>query len=60
MVGRTAPVGVRMGHAGAIIERGQGTFAGKAAALRAAGALLAETPWEVATLAQRILERAHR
>ncbi len=55
LVGRTAPVGVRMGHAGAIIERGKGTYAGKAAALREAGALLAETPWQVAPLVLKSL-----
>lgn len=55
LAGRSAPPGKRMGHAGAIIERGMGTYNGKAAALQAAGAIVAELPWEVPDLLQQAL-----
>lgn len=55
LAGRSAPPGKRMGHAGAIIERGMGTYKGKAAALEAAGAIVAELPWEVPDLLQQAI-----
>ncbi len=47
IVGRSAPAGARMGHAGAIIE-GEGETAGsKIAALEKAGSLVAKNPAEI-------------
>ncbi|WP_206812805.1 succinate--CoA ligase subunit alpha [Paradesulfitobacterium ferrireducens] len=50
IAGKNAPPGKRMGHAGAIIERGRGTFQSKVNALKAAGALVAELPFQVPEL----------
>ncbi len=55
LAGRAAPPGKRMGHAGAIIERGRGTFESKVQALEAAGALVAKLPWEVPDLLRKAL-----
>lgn len=55
LAGRSAPLGKRMGHAGAIIERGKGTFAGKVEALTAAGVKVAALPWEVGPLVKQAL-----
>ncbi|MBU7007603.1 succinate--CoA ligase subunit alpha [Phosphitispora fastidiosa] len=55
LAGKSAPPGKRMGHAGAIIERGMGTYDGKAAALSAAGAYVAQLPWEVPELLKKAL-----
>jgi len=48
LAGRAAPPGKRMGHAGAIIERGRGTLESKERALTAAGARVVTMPWQVA------------
>ncbi|MDK2882917.1 MAG: succinyl-CoA synthetase alpha subunit [Bacillota bacterium] len=55
IAGASAPPGKRMGHAGAIIERGRGTYAAKVAALRAAGVKVAELPQEVPSLLKKVL-----
>jgi succinyl-CoA synthetase alpha subunit len=50
IAGRTAPPGQRMGHAGAIIEGGEGTAQDKAASLEAIGIQVARHPAEVADM----------
>lgn len=51
VAGQTAPPGKRMGHAGAIIEGGEGTAAEKVAAFEAVGVRVARHPLEIADLA---------
>jgi succinyl-CoA synthetase alpha subunit len=55
LAGRAAPPGKRMGHAGAIIERGRGTLESKERALTAAGARVVTMPWEVAPALKEML-----
>jgi succinyl-CoA synthetase alpha subunit len=57
LAGKSAPPGKRMGHAGAIIERGRGTFEGKVNALNAVGVPVAELPFEVPALLAKALKK---
>ncbi|WP_027717267.1 succinate--CoA ligase subunit alpha [Desulfovirgula thermocuniculi] len=58
IAGKSAPPGKRMGHAGAIIERGKGTYEGKVKALKEAGAYVAALPFEVPRLLKQALGQA--
>jgi succinyl-CoA synthetase alpha subunit len=50
VAGQTAPPGKRMGHAGAIIQGGEGTAAEKIKAFKAVGVRVASHPGEIADL----------
>lgn len=55
VAGRTAPPGKTMGHAGAIITGGRGSYDSKVNALEKVGIPVARTAKEVATLAKQAL-----
>jgi len=55
IVGRHAPEGERMGHAGAIIEGRRGTAAGKIAALERVGARMVKGPREIPLVLKELL-----
>jgi succinyl-CoA synthetase alpha subunit len=55
IAGAASPPGKRMGHAGAIVTGAAGSYAGKRAALEAAGVTVVDTPAEIAAaLASRL------
>jgi len=54
IVGRAAPKGKSLGHAGAIIQGNRGTAQAKIQALSQAGAHIARTPQEIVELIKRI------
>lgn len=55
IAGKSAPPEKQMGHAGAIIRGGRGTYQGKVKALSKAGALVAEMPSEVPEKISKLL-----
>jgi succinyl-CoA synthetase alpha subunit len=54
IAGQTAPAGKRMGHAGAIIEGGEGTAAEKISAFDKVGVRVARHPLEIADLVAKL------
>ena len=55
IAGKGVPSGKRMGHAGAIVQRGMGDAESKIRALRRDGALIADNPAEIPTLVRDVL-----
>jgi len=53
IAGRSAPPGKRMGHAGAIVEGGEGSAEDKISALRQAGVQLADHPEQIPELLKK-------
>lgn len=57
IAGRHTPEGKRMGHAGAIVQRGMGSVESKLSALEKAGAAIARTPAEIGALARQLIRK---
>jgi succinyl-CoA synthetase alpha subunit len=58
IAGKTAPPGRRMGHAGAIVEGGAGTHAGKVAAMRDCGVTVVENLSDIGVTVAKKLKKA--
>ena len=59
LAGRAAPVGKKMGHAGAIVAGSSGSYSRKRAALERAGVVVVDTPREIpGALSSRLLAQA--
>ena len=56
LAGQTAPEGMKLGHAGAIVDGGRGAMKTKIQALRKGGVLVAGQPAEAIELARQALE----
>ncbi|MCK4926249.1 succinate--CoA ligase subunit alpha, partial [Candidatus Aerophobetes bacterium] len=56
VAGHSVPPGKRMGHAGAIVQRGMGSARSKVRALKEAGVKVAQRPTEVAELVKGVLK----
>jgi succinyl-CoA synthetase alpha subunit len=54
--GRTAPPGKRMGHAGAIVSMGMGSYESKVKAFQEVGVPVAKTPTEVVKLVKQYMK----
>jgi succinyl-CoA synthetase alpha subunit len=54
IVGRSAPAGARMGHAGAIVDGEEGSAASKMAVLKSAGAYTAKSSQEILAILQKV------
>jgi succinyl-CoA synthetase alpha subunit len=57
IAGAASPPGKKMGHAGAIVVGDKGSYAGKKAALEAAGVMVCATPNEVPAILKARLGR---
>jgi succinyl-CoA synthetase alpha subunit len=58
IAGRASPPGKKMGHAGAIVAGDRGSYLSKRTALEAAGAVVVDTPGELAGRLQTLLDQA--
>ena len=56
IVGRNAPKGKSLGHAGAIVSQNTGTAAGKIEALKDAGAIVVKSPAELVTAVKKCMQ----